>query len=151
MANVIIYTDPDGNLVEVNPAPGFSDEFVQINDVPTGISSFITARSNLPGDDLFRNAWKENGATVFEDLEGSRAIALDYLKEGAQIALRDSTEETMLGNSPAVASTTIAAAYQSCKTDIEGASSVADIRTCLSNFMHAYAASTASVYNIPAY
>tara|TARA_Y100000996_G_scaffold182057_1_gene142323 strand:+ start:1653 stop:2105 length:453 start_codon:yes stop_codon:yes gene_type:complete len=149
MSNVIIYTAADGGLVEVSPAPGFTDEYVRANDVPTGISSFITDRCNLPGDDLFRNAWKENGSTVFEDLEGSRAIALNYLKEGAQRALRDSTEETLLGNSPEVTTAAVAAAYQSCKADLEATSSVSEIRTCLSNFMHTYAAPIAAAYSIP--
>jgi len=80
MSKVIIYTDSDGNLVELWPAPGLDPVVVANKDVPTGISYFIDDDSNLPGDDNFRSAWKENSGSVVVDMDLAKEIHKDNIR-----------------------------------------------------------------------
>ena len=55
----IIYTRDDGRLVIVIPTDncGLTVEQIQAKDVPSGITSYIVDKSQIPTDRSFRNAW----------------------------------------------------------------------------------------------
>ncbi len=55
----IIYTDDDGNCCVIVPSPNTSltIEELQAKDVPSGKTSYIVDRSELPTDFAFRDAW----------------------------------------------------------------------------------------------
>ena len=55
----IIYTTDDGGVAIVIPADncGLTVEQIQGKDVPTGKTSYIVDKSEIPTDRSFRNAW----------------------------------------------------------------------------------------------
>ena len=138
MTNVIIYTNDAGECVEVNPAPGLDVAFVQSKDVPAGKTSFITDRSNLPSDSIFRGAWEEDGAQVVEDLEKSRTIALDLVRAAALVAAKDARTKEDLSEFTAFTVSQVSDAYNNCKTELQGATTVAALKSCMSTFIDTY-------------
>jgi len=64
---VILYTDTDGNLCVITPAPELSD-LITINNialasVPVGVSYVIVDEDSIPSDRTFRNAWQYDTKT----------------------------------------------------------------------------------------
>ena len=55
----IIYTDDDGNCVIVIPADkcNLTVEQIQAKDVPSGKTSTIVNKADIPSDMSFRDAW----------------------------------------------------------------------------------------------
>ena len=55
----IIYTTDDGGVAIVIPADncGLTVEQIQGKDVPSGKTSYIVDKSEIPTDRSFRNAW----------------------------------------------------------------------------------------------
>ena len=55
----IIYTNDDGNCVIVTPADkcNLTVEQIRDKDVPSGKTSTIVNKSDIPSDMSFRNAW----------------------------------------------------------------------------------------------
>ena len=141
MTDVIIYTNDAGQCVEVNPAPGLDVAFVQSKDVPAGKTSFITDRSNLPSDDIFRDAWEEDGSQVVEDLEKSRTISLDLVRDVAVAAAKDARSKEDINEFTAFTVTQVSDAYNNCKTELQGASTVAALKSCLNTFVSTYSVS----------
>ena len=55
----IIYIDDDGNTVIMTPTDncGLTVEEIQAKDVPSGKTSYIVDKSEIPTDKSFRDAW----------------------------------------------------------------------------------------------
>tara|TARA_R100000781_G_scaffold12543_1_gene11052 strand:+ start:1591 stop:1791 length:201 start_codon:yes stop_codon:yes gene_type:complete len=55
----IVYTRSDGGLSIIAPTDncGLTVEQIQAKDVPSGITSYIVDKSDVPTDRSFRNAW----------------------------------------------------------------------------------------------
>ena len=79
MANsdsVILYTEDNGNLVVVTPADNcnLTVEQIQTRDIPSGKTSYIVSRSEVPTDKSFRWSWKLNGNTIETDMTKAKEI-----------------------------------------------------------------------------
>ena len=55
----IIYTKDDGSVAIITPADNcdLTVEQIQAKDVPSGTTSYIVNKSEVPTDRSFRNAW----------------------------------------------------------------------------------------------
>ena len=55
----IVYTRSDGGLSILTPIEnsGLTVEDIQAKDVPSGTTSYIVDKSDVPTDRSFRNAW----------------------------------------------------------------------------------------------
>jgi len=55
----IIYTKDDGSIAIITPADNcdLTVEQIQAKDVPSGKTSYIVNKSEVPTDRSFRNAW----------------------------------------------------------------------------------------------
>ena len=55
----IVYTRSDGGLSILTPIEnsGLTVEQIQAKDVPSGTTSYIVDKSDVPTDRSFRNAW----------------------------------------------------------------------------------------------
>jgi len=55
----IIYTKDDGSIAIITPADNcdLTVEQIQAKDVPSGKTSYIVNKSEVPSDRSFRNAW----------------------------------------------------------------------------------------------
>tara|TARA_R100000388_G_C7178876_1_gene127648 strand:- start:317 stop:517 length:201 start_codon:yes stop_codon:yes gene_type:complete len=55
----IVYTDDDGSLCIIIPSNncGLTVEEIQKKDVPSGKTSYIINKDDVPTDRSFRNAW----------------------------------------------------------------------------------------------
>ena len=55
----IIYVDDEGRVIVIVPADKceLTVEEIQAKDVPTGKTSYIVDKSEVPTDRSFRNAW----------------------------------------------------------------------------------------------
>ena len=81
MAQVIIFTNSNGNVSVCYPSGNFPIEQVQANDIPAGTQSYIVDASSLPvADDDFFEAW--------EQIEGVVTINLEKAKEWTKTRLR---------------------------------------------------------------
>lgn len=69
----IIFTNPDGSVGVIIPAPGVELTIQQIaaKDVPAGCPFEIVEASDIPADREFRNAWK---------LDEAKKLAVDMVK-----------------------------------------------------------------------
>lgn len=93
MAQVIIYTGPDGNVNLCIPSEQYMQEFnctiedVMAKDCPAG--AVIVDDSTFPDTvfDEFFNAWELNGTTITVSLEKARAIKLkNYNLDAREVA-----------------------------------------------------------------
>jgi len=80
MAQVIVYTQENGNVAVCYPTGELSIKEVQAKDTPEG--SIIVDADDLPNEhnDLF-NAWELNGTTVTVNLTKAKAITKDRLRQ----------------------------------------------------------------------
>lgn len=80
MAQVIIFTNTDGNVLVCYPTGELPIEEVQAKDTPAG--SIIVENDSLPNEHMdFFNAWELNGTTVTVSLAKSKAITKDRLRQ----------------------------------------------------------------------
>lgn len=89
----IIYTNSDGGISIVIPAPGcgLSLEEIAAKDVPAGLAYEVVDASVIPSDRTFRNAWERAGAAVSVSLPKAKGIAHDKrrAKRAAEFAPLD--------------------------------------------------------------
>lgn len=98
MANVIVYSRPDGGISVVYPAYG--DRFRLPNDtdddlvarclakLPTDASDVaVIDGAAIPSDRTFRAAWTAAAGTVTVDMPKARAIHLDRIRAEREVAL----------------------------------------------------------------
>lgn len=61
----IIWTNPDGTVSVLVPAPGVPEK-VWRKDIPQNVEFVVADVENLPRDRMFRKAWKLEGTSCFE-------------------------------------------------------------------------------------
>ena len=70
----IIFTNADGGVSIIIPAPGVAEEQAAAA-VPDGVPYEVVSVSALQQDRTFRNAWERNGQTVEHNMAKAREIA----------------------------------------------------------------------------
>lgn len=80
MAQVIVYTQENGNVAVCYPTGELPIEEVQAKDTPEG--SIIVDANDLPNEhNDFFGAWELNGTTVTVNLTKAKAITKDRLRQ----------------------------------------------------------------------
>ena len=139
MTQKIIY-QKDNTVYVITPADGV-DIYSQTKHVPEGCDYEIVIRSQrLPADKTFRDAWTWDGvgASVVENLERSRVIAIDNIKRAAVLASAKAAELEAIFEAPVHSSANIRQAYQSCKDTLTAATTVDELKTCMNSFTTTY-------------
>ena len=136
--NIIIFTDADGNVNEMVPAPGFTLTEVMEKDVPDGVTAFITDTTNLP-DEYFREAWEEDGAVVSVNLDGAKQIALIDVRTVADKTIGFIQRSFLLNeDAGGVTQDDVTNAYEQAKQDIENATDVPFVKAAVEVFKSTY-------------
>lgn len=81
MAQVIIYTNDEGQVCLCWPAPGVDPEYVRVHNCPADKNPHIEDESVLPTDSRFFSTWKEVGNAVVEDLDKLKAVAHEVRRQ----------------------------------------------------------------------
>lgn len=133
----IIYTNAEGGVSVIVPAPGVS-EADAIKAVPGGTQYEVVNVADVPTDRTFRNAWSRSGRTIGHDMTKAKAIAHEKRRaaRAAEFAPLD-IEATI----PAKAAQAEAARqairdkYDAMQTDIDGAADVGALKTVISGLL----------------
>ena len=128
----IIYTSPEGGVHVVTAADESPANLELLRAQYT--DGVIVANDVLPSDRIFRDAWIKSDSTVYEDLELSRTIALNRLKGIALTAAGRAQELEDLFETPINSSASIRTAYLTCKAMLNNASTVEDLKECITTF-----------------
>ena len=131
----IIYTNSEGGVSVVHPTGE-----VPINELPAklGLTDYeIVDDDVIPTDRTFRNAWVKSGATVVEDLPKSKEIAHERRREARAEEFKPH-DEVIMKQIPGADATAAEAAraeirtkYATMQTEIDAATSTAEIKTAL--------------------
>ena len=131
----IIYTNSDGGVSVVHPTGE-----VPINELPAklGLTDYeIVDDDVIPTDRTFRNAWVKSGATVAEDLPKSKEIAHERRREARAEEFKPHDEVIMKQipgadtDAAEAARAAIRTKYATMQTEIDAATSTAEIKTAL--------------------
>lgn len=131
----VIWTNPDGSMSVLIPAPGVSMERV-MQDVPQNALSVEVVDVNvLPKDRFFRKAWKQAGKSCVEDLEKSREVAHEFRRALREEEFEPHDKIVMLqlpgAEEAEAARETIRQKYAVLQTKLDGASSVEELKGLL--------------------
>ena len=137
--NVIIWTEDDGKVSICHPASTYSKSLDELAKkvVPSGKSYKIIAQSDIPNDRTFRDAWKENGTRVTEDVSKAKTLAHTTRRKKRETEFKphdDIIAKQIPGKSASDAETVRAAIrtkYATMQTNIDNASDIAGIKTAL--------------------
>ena len=131
----IIYTNSDGGVSVVHPTGE-----VPISELPAklGLIDYeIVADDVIPTDRTFRNAWVKSGATITEDLPKAKEIAHER-RRAARAEEFKPHDEVIMKQIPGADATAAEAAraairtkYATMQTEIDAATSTAEIKTAL--------------------
>lgn len=134
----IIYLDPEeGTLAVVHPTGEVPIEQLAGMVVPEGVSYEIVDDDIIPSDRTFRDAWVRTGSTISEDLAKSKEIGHEYrrLKRAEEFAPHDDVIAKQIPGADAdaaeAARADIRAKYATMQTDIDAATTTAQIKTTL--------------------
>ena len=135
----ILFTADSGVLAVVIPSGEVPINDLAASAVPVGTPYVIVDESNIPSDRTFRGAWKtDENNNIYEDLELSRAIAIEKVKVvAAEAAIAAQKAELLYEDTP-YSTTQIRDAYASCKATLEGASTTQEMKHCLMNYVFTY-------------
>ena len=131
----IIYTNSEGGVSVVHPTGE-----VPINELPAklGLTDYeIVDDDVIPTDRTFRNAWVKSGATVVEDLPKSKEIAHERRREARAEEFKPHDEVIMKQipgadtDAAEAARAAIRTKYATMQTEIDAATSTAEIKTAL--------------------
>lgn len=131
----IIYTNSEGGVSVVHPTGE-----VPINELPAklGLTDYeIVDDDVIPTDRTFRNAWVKSGATVAEDLPKCKEIAHERRREARaeEFKPHDEVISKQIPGADATAAEAARAAirtkYATMQTEIDAASTTAEIKTAL--------------------
>lgn len=131
----IVFTNPDGSIGVVIPAPGITVARAK-KDIPEDASNVtVVDASALPSDRLFRAAWTLEGASCVECPVKSKQVAHEIrrAKRAAEFAPHDEVIAKRLpGEDVAEAARAdIRAKYEAMQNDIDSSATVADLRVVL--------------------
>ena len=131
----IIYTNSEGGVSVVHPTGE-----VPISELPAklGLTDYeIVDDDVIPTDRTFRNAWVKSGATVVEDLPKSKEIAHERRREARAEEFKPHDEVIMKQipgadtDAAEAARAAIRTKYATMQTEIDAATSTAEIKTAL--------------------
>ena len=131
----IIYTNSEGGVSVVHPTGE-----VPISELPAklGLTDYeIVDDDVIPTDRTFRNAWVKSGATVVEDLPKSKEIAHERRREARAEEFKphdDLISKQIPGadtDAAEAARAEIRTKYATMQTEIDAATSTAEIKTAL--------------------
>lgn len=131
----IVFTNPDGTVGVVIPAPGISIES-QMHVVPADATNIRSIdASTLPADRLFRAAWTVQGDECVECPTKSKEVAhqIRRAKRAAEFAPHDDIIAKRLPGEEAAEAERVAirAKYATMQDDIDASATVAEIRVVL--------------------
>ena len=77
MQRIVYKTDSGVSIVIPSPEAleAMTIEEIAAKDVPAGMEYTIVSADDLPADWTFRDAWRQNGSSVYVDLPAAKAIA----------------------------------------------------------------------------
>ena len=134
----IIFLDPEeGTLAVVHPTGEVPIEQLAGIVVPEGVSYQIVDDDTIPSDRTFRDAWVNNGSTVSEDLEKSKQIGHQYrrAKRAEEFAPHDDVIAKQIPGADTdaaeAARADIRTKYATMQTEIDAATTTAEIKTAL--------------------
>ena len=123
------------------PAEGFDldDVINNPNLVPTG-AVYEKVHSSVFPDSIFRDAWEWDGPgqPIIEDLEKSKPIAIDIAKKVAVQSAKKAVDAELVGEFVPTPASSIKDAYLACRSHIQNATSVSEIKSCLNAFTATY-------------
>jgi hypothetical protein len=79
----IVYTDLDGNLCVIIPAPSWTGTIKELadKDVPQGLNYKIVNENDIPSDRTFRGAWVLNAGVISHDMKKAKEIKRNMIRE----------------------------------------------------------------------
>ena len=98
MAQVIIFTNENGNVSVCPPSGEIPIEEVLVKDCPAGAT--IVDESILPQDHTYFNAWRLVGGAVILDEEAARQVALNDLNVWAAHTATQRATNAAIGIAP---------------------------------------------------
>lgn len=75
-----LFTNPDGRVSVVIPAPGVAIEDAVAGAVPNGLAYIIVDDSEIPSDRTYRNAWELAGGQVAHNMAKARELHRVYMR-----------------------------------------------------------------------
>ena len=137
--NVIIWTNDDGLVSVCHPISTYSKPLEELAKkvVPSGKSYRIIKQADIPTDRTFRDAWKEDGTKVTEDVSKAKTLAHITRREKREAEFKphdDIIAKQIPGKSASDAETAragIRTKYATMQTNIDNASTIAAIKTAL--------------------
>lgn len=134
----IVFIDPEENILAVvHPTGEVPIEELAQRVVPAGVNYQIVDDDTIPSDRTFRDAWVNNGSTVSEDLEKSKQIGHQYrrAKRAEEFAPHDDVIAKQIPGADTdaaeAARADIRAKYATIQTEIDAATTTAEIKTAL--------------------
>lgn len=77
----ILYTNSEGGLSIIIPAPGVVIETVIATSVPLGTPYQVVDVSQIPSDRSFRGAWERSGSTIVTNMVKAKSIFRDKIRQ----------------------------------------------------------------------
>lgn len=134
----IIFMDPEeGTLAVVHPTGEVPIEQLAGMVVPEGVSYEIVDDDKIPSDRTFRDAWVKTGSTISEDLTKAKEIGHEYRrsKRAEEFAPHDDVIAKQIPGADTdaaeAARADIRAKYATIQTEIDAATTTAEIKTAL--------------------
>ena len=134
----IIYIDPEENILAVvHPTGEVPIDELAKTVVPEGVSYEIVADNAIPSDRTFRDAWVSAGSAITEDLSKAKEIAHESrrLKRAEEFAPHDDVIAKQIPGADAdaaeAARADIRTKYATMQTEIDAATTTAEIKTAL--------------------
>lgn len=130
----VVWTNPDGSVSVLVPAPGVPEE-VWRKDIPQGVTAVETTVDKLPQDRTFRKAWKATAEGCFECPVKAKEVAHEIrrAKRAEEFAPYDDVVAKRLpGEQEAEAKRQeIRDKYAAMQTQIDSCVTTADLRRVL--------------------
>ena len=131
----IIYTNADGGVSVVIPAPGVTYEQL-VKAVSEGVPFELVDVTEVPSDRTFRNAWEKNGKGIVHNLDKAKdsAHAKRRAKRAAEFAPLD-VESTIPAKAQAAeaARQAIRDRYTVIQENIDAAATIEDLKAIVVN------------------
>lgn len=134
----IIYIDPEENILAVvHPTGEVPIDELAKTVVPEGVSYEIVADDAIPSDRTFRNAWVSAGSVISEDLSKAKEIAHESRrqKRAEEFAPHDDVVAKQIPGADTdaaeAARADIRTKYATMQTEIDAATTTAEIKTAL--------------------
>ncbi|NBQ49957.1 MAG: hypothetical protein EBY40_05100 [Marivivens sp.] len=134
----IVFIDPEENILAVvHPTGEVPIEQLAGMVVPEGVSYEIVDDETIPSDRTFRDAWVKTGSTISEDLTKAKEIGHERrrAKRAEEFAPHDEVIAKQVPGTDAdaaeAARADIRAKYATMQTEIDAATTTAEIKTAL--------------------